>query len=88
MIEASFLEIVWVVLTAVLGMIAIGAGMIGYWYRKVFWYERLAAIVAGGLLIYPEGISDMVGLAMFAILLALQIFQKDKTAKTSSTTNY
>ncbi|MGM9927313.1 MAG: TRAP transporter permease [Bacillus sp. (in: firmicutes)] len=77
MIDAGFGEIMWVIFTAVLGMIAIGAGIIGYWYRKVYWYERLIAIVAGVLLIYPEGISDITGLIVFAILLALQILKKE-----------
>ena len=79
MIDASFLEIVWVIITAVLGMIAIGAGMVGYWYRKVFWYERIIAVITGLLLIYPERISDITGVILFVVLLVLQIFRKDQS---------
>lgn len=78
MIDTNFWEVVWVVFTAITGMIAIGAGMIGYWYRKVTWIERIIAIGAGLLLIYPESFSDIAGLIIFAILLAIQLFTKEK----------
>lgn len=78
MIDTTPLEVVWVLFTAISGMIAIGAGIIGFWYRKVFWYERLVAIVTGLLLIYPEGLSDTIGLVLFIILLAIQFMTKDK----------
>lgn len=78
MIDTTPLEVVWVLFTAISGMIAIGAGIIGFWYRKVFWYERLLAIATGLLLIYPEGLSDTIGLVLFIILLAIQFMTKDK----------
>lgn len=77
MIDASFLEITWVVLTAICGMIAIGAGLVGYWFRKVFWYERIAAVITGLMMIYPERMSDIIGIGLFAILIALQLFYKN-----------
>ncbi|MEK4083689.1 TRAP transporter permease [Psychrobacillus sp. FSL K6-1415] len=78
MIDTTFLEVIWVVFTAITGMIAIGAGMIGYWYRKVTWIERIFAVGTGLLLIYPESFSDIAGLIIFAILLAIQLFTKGK----------
>ena len=35
MIDVTFLQVIWVVFTALMGMIAIGAGVIGYWYRPL-----------------------------------------------------
>ncbi|MFB5087200.1 TRAP transporter permease [Psychrobacillus sp. PGGUH221] len=78
MIDTTFWEIIWVFFTAIIGMIAIGAGMIGYWYRKVTWIERIFAVGAGLLLIYPESISDIVGLVVFGILLAIQLVTREK----------
>ena len=77
MIDASFLEIIWVVLTALCGMIAIGAGMVGYWYRKVHWLERIIAVIAGLMMMYPESMSDVIGITIFAGLIVLQIFYKN-----------
>lgn len=78
MIDTTPLEILWVLFTAISGMIAIGAAIIGFWYRKVFWYERIVALAAGLLLIYPEGMSDTIGLVIFIILVAIQFVTKDK----------
>ncbi|WP_100330261.1 TRAP transporter permease [Bacillus xiapuensis] len=72
MIDTTPWELVWVIFTALSGMAAIGAGMIGFWMRKMPWWERVLAIGTGLLLIYPEGISDITGFILFAVLLLLQ----------------
>lgn len=79
MIDTTIPQLVWVLITAISGMISIGAGMIGYWYRDVKWYERILAVIAGLLLIYPEGLSDIIGLVMFISLFAIQYFTRDKS---------
>jgi TRAP transporter 4TM/12TM fusion protein len=76
MINTTWINLLWVVFTAVIGMISIGAGVIGFWMRKLHWFERIAAIAAGICLIYPENISDIIGLVLFAILLSIQFFKK------------
>lgn len=78
MMGASVPEILWVVFTAIIGMIAIGAGMIGFWYRKCNWIERLFALATGMLLIYPETITDIIGLVLFAAMVALQWMTREK----------
>ncbi|SDK23426.1 TRAP transporter permease [Sediminibacillus albus] len=74
MIDTTVIELLWILFTAVAGMIAIGAGLIGYWYRKVYWPERIFAVAGGLTLIYPGVLSDVIGLSVFAILLSLQFF--------------
>ncbi len=81
MIGSSATEIIWVVFTALIGMIAIGAGMIGFWYRKCNWIERLLILATGLLLIFPETITDIFGLIMFGILFAIQYKTKDDESK-------
>ncbi len=78
MMGASLPEILWVVATAIIGMIAIGAGMIGYWYRKCNWIERILAVATGLLLIYPETLSDIIGLVMFIGLFIIQWLSRNK----------
>lgn len=86
MIDASVLEIVWVTATALAGMIAVGAGFVGFWYRKLNWLERILALVAGGMLIFPEGMTDVFGFALFVILLAIQFVTKNKGGKQTIST--
>jgi TRAP transporter 4TM/12TM fusion protein len=76
LIDTTWYYAVWMFATAVLGMIAIGAGVVGYWYQKISWIERIVAIVAGLLLIYPEGYSDWLGLVIFTGLIAFQFIHK------------
>ena len=78
MIDTSFGEVAFILFTAILGMIAIGAGMIGYWYVKVGWIERGIAIAAGLMLIYPGWPTDIIGFGIFAVLLFFQIIRSKK----------
>ncbi|WP_246045780.1 TRAP transporter permease [Ureibacillus terrenus] len=78
MIDVTVMEVLWVLLTAIMGMIAIGAGVIGFWYRRINWIERIILIVAGLLMVYPESLSDIIGLAIFGIMFAIQWFTKNK----------
>lgn len=78
MIDTTIPQIIWVVFTAITGMIAIGAGVIGFWYRKLLWIERILAIGAGLLLIYPEKFSDWAGLGLFVILFIIQYLTQHK----------
>ncbi|MCA1056698.1 TRAP transporter permease [Rossellomorea aquimaris] len=83
MIDTTIPQLIWVIFTAVTGMIAIGAGMIGYWFRRLYVIERFLSVGAGLMLIYPEGMSDIFGLIAFGVLIAIQFFIKreDKLQK-------
>lgn len=87
MIDTTWTELIWVVFTAISGMLAIGAGIIGYWLRKLSWWERVLGIVGGIMLIYPEGMTDIIGLGLFILLVALQIIIKDKDSVKTKTAN-
>jgi TRAP transporter 4TM/12TM fusion protein len=76
MIDTTWTYLLWMIFSALAGMTAIGAGIIGYWFHKLYWYERILAVLGGLLLIYPEGISDMVGLALFTLIIVLQFITK------------
>lgn len=84
MIDTTWTELIWVLITAFTGMIAIGAGLIGYWYRKLNWIERIIAFAAGLALIYPEGIYSYVGAVVFIILLVIQWISREKKVPRTS----
>ncbi|ANU10368.1 TRAP transporter large permease [Planococcus antarcticus DSM 14505] len=84
MIDTTWPELIWVLITALTGMIAIGAGLIGYWYRQLNWFERIITFATGLALIYPEGLSDTIGSILFVILFGIQWMARDKKpAKTA-----
>ena len=78
MVDVTILQIVWVTFSAIIGMIGIGAGIIGYWYRKLMWFERIILIGAGLAMIYPETISDITGLVVFVIMFVIQFIGNKK----------
>ncbi|WP_019153194.1 TRAP transporter permease [Robertmurraya massiliosenegalensis] len=78
MIDTVWYHLIWIVFTAIAGMMAIGSGIIGFWQRKLHWLERILGVVGGLMLIYPEGMSDVIGMVLFLILVALQFFVKGK----------
>ncbi|MDQ0429088.1 TRAP transporter 4TM/12TM fusion protein [Planomicrobium stackebrandtii] len=78
MIDTTWLELIWVLITALTGMVAIGAGLIGYWYRKLNWFERIITFATGLALIYPEGLTDTIGAISFVILFGIQWLARDK----------
>lgn len=89
MIDTNFFEVILILITAITGMIAIGAGMIGYWYTKINGFSRILATVTGLLLIYPGVSSDLIGFVFFIIMLGLQIRkskQEDEMNKVEQTT--
>ncbi|WP_335869915.1 TRAP transporter permease [Bacillus sp. 2205SS5-2] len=84
MIDTTIPNLLWIIFTAVTGMIAIGGGMIGFWYRKLHWVERIISVIAGLLLIYPQIHTDFIGLAVFVGMLVLQFMTKEKKNQTLS----
>lgn len=81
MVDATVLEIVWVTATALAGMYALSAGLVGYWYKKLNWIERLITLAAGALLIIPEGMTDVFGFGLFVIMMVIQFVAKNKDGK-------
>lgn len=78
MIDTNIFEILLILTTAIAGMIAIGAGMIGYWYTKVGWGGRIISLIGGLLLIYPGIYTDLIGFAIFAFMLITQFISSRK----------
>lgn len=81
MIDTNVWEVTFIVITALMGMNAIGASMVGYWYRKIPWYVRIIAFLTGLLLMYPGTMSDIIGIPAFALLIILQFVIKGGTGK-------
>src|SRR5699024_8715065 len=69
MIDTTLAEVCWILFTVIVGMIAIAAGLIVFWYRNMHWVERFIAVITGLLLIFPESNSDWFVLGIFVVLL-------------------
>ena len=78
MIDATIPGLVITTVTAIIGMIALSSALIGYLADNCRIYERILLIAGGLLLIDPGTVTDLTGIAIFAIILFFQIERKKK----------
>jgi len=83
LINTTFMESVWVMLTSTLGMIGVGAGLIGFWMSKLNVFERLAACAGGVLCVIPGLETDLIGFVLLALVYGLSLY-KQRQAKTAA----
>lgn len=77
-IDASVLEIVTIIVTSLIGIFALSAGLEGYMFRKMRFYEVIPLIIGGLLMIYPGVISDVIGLVLVAAVTVYQVITSKK----------
>ena len=78
MIDATVGGLALSVFTAVLGMVAISASLIGYLADHCLMPERFV-LFAGGLLMIKPGIAtDLIGIVVFAVVIFLQWKRKNQ----------
>lgn len=80
MINTTFIEVIPILITSLIGMFGVSAGLEGYVFRKCNFIERILFIVAGLLSIYPEFYTDIIGIGLIAALIILQLLTRKKKA--------
>lgn len=79
MVDTNWQEILLTVVTALVGMIGVGAGMIGYWKKSLNLFLRLVLVAGGILLVIPQLTLSLMGLAIMVLVWIYQTwFQKEK----------
>lgn len=78
LIDSDLVSVIAISVTAFLGMIGLGAGLIGHWKIHINWVERILTIASGLLLIYPETISDVLGLIILTVIFIMQLIKSKK----------
>ena len=80
MVDAEPFTLIVATLSALIGMIAVSSALCGFLADHCRLYERVLLIAAGLLMIKPGGTTDMIGLAVFAAILAMQSMRVKKAA--------
>ncbi|RNB78173.1 TRAP transporter permease [Brevibacillus panacihumi] len=78
LIDTTFLGSVWVMITSILGMIGVGAGLIGFWMSKMNPLERILAIAGGVLAVIPGIETDIAGITLIALSFAFSYYKSRK----------
>ena len=77
-IYTSILNVGWnfnfilTVIDACIALVAWGAAFEGYLFKKTSWYERLGLFAAAVGLLHEGIVTDIIGAAIFAVVIALQ----------------
>lgn len=69
-------EVILIVITSLIGMFGVAAGLEGYMFRKAAWWERLLSVAGGLLLIYPGVVTDIIGLVLVGLVVIIQIIER------------
>jgi TRAP transporter 4TM/12TM fusion protein len=80
LVDATPFHVMQMLLTSIMGMTALAAGVAGYWSVPLSRLERLAVMAGGLLLVDPSLITDLVGAGLVALVYALQRSRSRKTA--------
>ncbi|MCR1897787.1 TRAP transporter permease [Irregularibacter muris] len=78
---ATFLEILPVIFTAILGIICLASAVENYLITESKFYERIPMLGASLALLYPEMISDIIGIVVLAFVIISQTMRKKKLNK-------
>lgn len=76
LLKAPPLDVIKVLITAMLGLAAMAAGINAWFIRRTTPVERAALIAAGILLIYPATALDLIAIGIVAAVVAMQTLTK------------
>ncbi|MBE7025255.1 MAG: TRAP transporter permease [Ruminococcaceae bacterium] len=77
-IGASVTDVILIVLTSFIGIVAISAGMEGFFRTRMAWYERIIILGAGLCLITPDTVTDIVGIVLVLMAFVWQTYKKSR----------
>jgi len=77
--EPTVLKIVQIVITSLIGIFSISAGMVGFMHHKAPIWQRILLVGAGLLLVSPDTLTDVIGLAIVVLMVLVQyVFSRKK----------
>ena len=65
-------------------MLSIASGLMGYLTRDMKWVTRIILIAGGLMMIYPETITDIIGIVILAAIILIQRAENAKDKKAAS----
>ena len=79
-IDTTVWEVILICITSFIGIFAVSSSLEGYLLHSMKVYERIACAVGGLLLIYPGVVTDVIGVALVGIIVAIQFITRKKNS--------
>ena len=83
-IDTTVGEVILIVLTSLIGIFGVSAGLEGHIFRHASWWERLLSTAGGILLIYPGLTTDLLGLGLVGLVVVIQFLEKCRDSKVTA----
>ena len=80
-IDTTPFEVVQVVATSFIGMFLVASGLMGYMLKDLNWPMRIISVAGGLCLIIPGTVTDLMGVGVLAIMIAIQMVMDKKNAR-------
>ena len=79
-INTTIPEVVMITITSIIGIFGVAAGLSGFVFRNMKWWERILCIVGGLTLLVPGSLTDLIGLVLVGAVCVLgyQAAKKEK----------
>ena len=78
------MEVILIVITALVGIFGISAGLEGFILRSMNWIQRIVCAAGGLLLIIPGLVTDIIGIALVALVVLWQVLENRKLNKAAA----
>ena len=75
-INTTARDVILICITSIIGMFAVSASLEGFLFHRMKWYERIASIIGGLMLIYPGLKTDLIGIGILLIVVLVQLLTK------------
>ena len=72
-VDTSFLQVVQIIITSLVGIFGVAAAMNGFLHRKISWPVRILLCVGGLMMMAPSAWTDAVGIAIMAAAIFRQL---------------
>ena len=79
LIDTTPIQVVLVVITSLIGIFGVAAALNGHLFRKMNPIARIAICAGGLLMMDPSNLTDVIGIALLAAVVAWQYFSTKKT---------
>jgi len=78
--EASWWTVVWVTLSALVGIAALAAGAQGWLFKRTIVPERWLLVLGGLCMVYTSPVTDAIGLTLIGLAVASQLLRRGPAA--------
>lgn len=72
LIDVNAIQVIGIIFTSIIGIIAVGSAVSGYLVTNLAWFERIIFFLSGIMLIKPGIYTDVIGISIVAIGYLLQ----------------